>query len=132
MAKDFLAVQSQQWNMAQLYMIRMDRQLTMCNIYSMNQDYSNWYHSLGPLYREVSSKLNEKETTKVEEEYKTLTNLYNKYIIMNRSSGSLLPHGRFHKLLHEFDKLMRFYLDKYKLLTPKTPTAMEEMDEMGG
>ena len=106
----------EKWNMANAYLIRIDRLLTLCDAYQMQGDLKNWYHVLYSLYKELYPKLKTegKENEKAEAQRLLFKLIGVKNDIEKKNGGkmSIIP-------FVEFELYLRQKLEDKKLLTPR-------------
>ena len=72
--------QQSEFNMAVSYLNRLNSLLTACDIYSMQLDVYNWYHTLFALFREISTELSKEEIASYKKRFDNLIEKVNSWL----------------------------------------------------
>tara|TARA_R100001530_G_C4275439_1_gene144151 strand:- start:147 stop:536 length:390 start_codon:yes stop_codon:yes gene_type:complete len=98
------------------YLDRLNALLNACNVYSINLDVYNWYHSLNALFRELSTEMQETEKNNEIEQgntrIKSLRETVGLYLRRKQKKGINEIKPELYDELHEFDLFLRRILKK--------------------
>jgi len=106
-----LETNTEDWNMAKAYFMRLDEILTSCCISHMKGDILNYFKSLYRLYIEIEAKIPEKYIEETEILLKQAINEKNRGLD-GETKVSLVP-------FVEFELQLRKILENKNMLTPK-------------
>jgi hypothetical protein len=99
--------QQSEFNMAISYLTRLNILLTNCDDASMNLDSHFWFHSLLGLYRELSTEMNQKEMTELDNKIKFLLPYINEQQRYNSKAGKDYINESLYMQLHNLEIRLR-------------------------